>query len=108
MSSARYSTSSFHWRRYSPSILTSPQSGQVSLAATPSQWSYAPKKSCPVDRRKGITASVLPRCLGISPTEARVSHGFPKLIVFWFVAVYLSMCVEMMVFALLSIKGTSS
>ncbi|PRD33390.1 UNVERIFIED_CONTAM: hypothetical protein NCL1_17694 [Trichonephila clavipes] len=78
MSSAGYSTSPVHWSRWSPPILAWPQSGQTSLAATPSQWRYTPKKSCPLVRRKRATASALFRYLGIGPTVARVSHDFPK------------------------------
>ncbi|GFT82697.1 uncharacterized protein TNCV_1634561 [Trichonephila clavipes] len=83
MSSAGYSTSPVHWSRWSPSILAWPQSGQASLSATSSQWSYTPKKSCPVVRRKRATASALSRCLGIGPTVVRVSHGFPRLLNVW-------------------------
>ncbi|GFX27590.1 hypothetical protein TNCV_4996451 [Trichonephila clavipes] len=65
MSSAEYSSSPVHWSRWSPSILAGTQIGQASLVATPSQWRYTPKKSCPVVRRKRATASALSRCLEI-------------------------------------------
>ncbi|GFV46266.1 uncharacterized protein TNCV_3231551 [Trichonephila clavipes] len=76
MSSAGYSSSPVHWNRWLPSILAWPQSGQASLAATPNQWSYTPKRSCPVVRRKRVTVSALSRCLGIGPTVTRVSMVF--------------------------------
>ncbi|GFW97760.1 hypothetical protein TNCV_1425231 [Trichonephila clavipes] len=48
-------------------------------------------KSCPIVKRKRATASALYRGLGIGPTVARVSHGFPKLFVFW-VMQYICQC----------------
>ncbi|GFT70308.1 hypothetical protein TNCV_2657801 [Trichonephila clavipes] len=77
------------------------------IAARPSQWKYTPKKSCPVVSRKWATASVLSMCLGMGSTEARVSHGFPRLLIFWVTEVHLSMYVEMMLFDLLIVKGDS-
>ncbi|GFX26835.1 hypothetical protein TNCV_1840081 [Trichonephila clavipes] len=82
MSSVGYSSSPVHWSRWSPSILAWSHSGKASLAAMRSQWRYIPKKSCPVVRCKWTTTSTLSRCLGIGPTVARVSPGFPKLFVF--------------------------
>ncbi|GFT22519.1 uncharacterized protein TNCV_3274741 [Trichonephila clavipes] len=78
----RYSSNSVHWSRWSPSILAWQQIGQTSLAATPSQWRYTPKKSCPVVSRDCCPLSPISRYLGIGPTMARVSHGFPKPFVF--------------------------
>ncbi|GFW99022.1 hypothetical protein TNCV_1782411 [Trichonephila clavipes] len=46
-------------------------------------WMYTPKKSSPVVRQKGATASALYIYLGVGPTSARVSHGFPWLLVVW-------------------------
>ncbi|GFU13550.1 hypothetical protein TNCV_938361 [Trichonephila clavipes] len=46
------------------------------------QWRYTPKKSCPVVRRMQATASAVYRSLEVGPTVARVSHGFPWLLVF--------------------------
>ncbi|GFU06488.1 hypothetical protein TNCV_351421 [Trichonephila clavipes] len=54
---------------------------EASLSSTPSQWRYTFENSCPVVRQKTATASALSRWLGIGPTVARVSHGFPKLFV---------------------------
>ncbi|GFV69933.1 hypothetical protein TNCV_1983001 [Trichonephila clavipes] len=44
------------------------QDTQTSLAFTPRQWRYTPKKSCPVVRRKWATPSAFFRCLGIGST----------------------------------------
>ncbi|GFW36712.1 uncharacterized protein TNCV_1220441 [Trichonephila clavipes] len=100
MSSVGYSLSPVHWSRWSSSILAWLQSGQAPLAVRPNQWRYTRKKSCPVVRRKRATVSAFSRCLGIGPTVARVFHGFPRLLVFWVTIVYLSMDVEIMLFAL--------
>ncbi|GFV80269.1 hypothetical protein TNCV_4956721 [Trichonephila clavipes] len=71
------------------------------------QCRYTPEKSCPGVWQKRATASALSRCLWIGPTVARVSHGFPRLLVFWVMIVYLSMNMEMILFALLRVKRTS-
>ncbi|GFU49854.1 uncharacterized protein TNCV_4686201 [Trichonephila clavipes] len=78
MLSVDYPSKTAQWSMWSPPILTWPQSAQASLAATPSQWRYTPKNSCPVVRRKRATATTLFRYLDIGPTVARVSHGFPR------------------------------
>ncbi|GFX65572.1 uncharacterized protein TNCV_5083081 [Trichonephila clavipes] len=70
-----------HWSRWSPSNLAWPQRGQVSSAATSSQWRYTPKK-CLVVKQKYPKASDLSMCFGMSPTATRVSHGFPSLLGF--------------------------
>ncbi|GFW98794.1 hypothetical protein TNCV_2837551 [Trichonephila clavipes] len=69
--------------RYSPSILSWPQSGQASSAARSSQWRYTHKKSCPVVRRKRATSSALSRCFGNWNPVARVSRGLVRLLGFW-------------------------
>ncbi|GFW46188.1 uncharacterized protein TNCV_4210671 [Trichonephila clavipes] len=105
MSSAEYSTRPVNRSRWSLSFLAWSQTRQASLVATPSQWRYTPQRSCPEVKRNRETASALSRCLRIGPNVARVSHDLQKLFVFWVMTVYLSKCVEMMIFALLSVKG---
>ncbi|GFU27973.1 hypothetical protein TNCV_3153281 [Trichonephila clavipes] len=70
------------WVHCRTSVLAWPQSGQASSAARTSQWRYTLKKSCPVVRRKLATASALSGYLGIGTAVSKVSHGFPRLVLF--------------------------
>ncbi|GFX96958.1 hypothetical protein TNCV_1996901 [Trichonephila clavipes] len=77
------------------------RTGLVSNQAKPVEV-YS-QMSCPVARRKWVTASSLSRCLGLGPT----GHGFLRLLGFWVMAVHLSMYVDIILFDLLRGDGTS-
>ncbi|GFV36379.1 hypothetical protein TNCV_2234261 [Trichonephila clavipes] len=94
-----------YWNRWSLSILAWLPSEHSSSSARPSQWRLTPRRSCPVVRRKRATASSLSKCLGIGPTVVRGSRGFPRLLIFWVKVVHLSMCGDIMSFALLKGQG---
>ncbi|GFX28496.1 hypothetical protein TNCV_1153051 [Trichonephila clavipes] len=63
-------------------------SGMASSAARPSQCSYTPKNSCPVrlDESQQQPRLSPGGCLGIRPTVASVSYGFPMHLVSWVTA----------------------
>ncbi|GFW62866.1 hypothetical protein TNCV_4452151 [Trichonephila clavipes] len=84
------------------------EGGQVSFAARPSHWRYTPKKSCPV-----VSQAKAGNSLGSLQLPWDWTHSgqnFPwlsKTLRFRVMVVYLSMYVEMMLFALLRVKETS-